>query len=308
MTGQLLNWKMNVREADSITEAMSQLKEAQKAQKPVELLVSDWTLEGSHGAELLTTLSKTEEFKDIPTLLLVPLSGEHMHFSNVTESRSLKMLSNPVSFSSLYESVLALLYPEEIQLQANRNGKRQSVKMLEGHAHHVLVAEDNRVNQIVVKAMLNESGLTCDIAQNGQEAFDLFLTGKYSVILMDCQMPLVDGYEATGMIRKWEEEHSVPRIPIIALTANAFTGDVQQCLDAGMDAFCSKPIEPVRLFGAIVSLLGIEEAWKSGIIGGAPLKTLCFSSRQFSVLRYTIAYEQKTQRTIRFLRSGKTTG
>jgi CheY-like chemotaxis protein len=115
------------------------------------------------------------------------------------------------------------------------------------------------VNQIVVNAILTEADLTCDIAQNGQEAYDRFLQGGYDLILMDCQMPEVDGYESTGMIRQWEMQNRKIRIPIIALTANAVAGDIQKCLDSGMDAYCSKPINPILLFEAIDQLLQVRE-------------------------------------------------
>ncbi len=120
---------------------------------------------------------------------------------------------------------------------------------------HVLVVEDNRVNQIVAKNMIAETGSTCDIANNGREACDAVRNGKYDVILMDCQMPEMDGYEATDLIRKWERGQGKKRIPIIALTANATKEDVQKCLDAGMDAYCSKPINPQTLFETINELV-----------------------------------------------------
>jgi CheY-like chemotaxis protein len=124
---------------------------------------------------------------------------------------------------------------------------------------HVLVVEDNRVNQIVAKNLLAEAGFTCDIAQNGIEACSAVRNEEYDVVLMDCQMPEMDGYEATRLIRNWEREHGKKHLPIIALTANATKEDVRKCFDAGMDAYCSKPISPL----AVIRLI---EEWyeKSG--------------------------------------------
>jgi CheY-like chemotaxis protein len=109
---------------------------------------------------------------------------------------------------------------------------------------HVLIVEDNRINQIVAKNVLAEAGFSSDIANNGNEACNAVRNKKYDIILMDCQMPEMDGFEATDLIRNWEREQGKMRLPIIALTANAVKEDIQRCFDAGMDAYCSKPINP----------------------------------------------------------------
>jgi len=120
---------------------------------------------------------------------------------------------------------------------------------------HILVAEDNRINQIVSQNLLAEAGFTCDIADNGRQAFEAVQNEKYDLVLMDCQMPEMDGYEAVRLIRAWEQEQGKARMPIIALTANATKEDIQKCLDSGMDAYCSKPINPLHLFKEIEQLL-----------------------------------------------------
>jgi len=268
---QLKSWKMNVCETDSATTALSALREMSEMGVSMDLMVVDWTLKGGNSTELLAKVAKMPEFAKIPSLLMVPLDGEHAHHSIVTESPLLRIVNKPVSCSTFHDSILTLLFPEEIDLKAKGVSSpkhRFFAPLTDGHKIRVLVAEDNKVNQIVINAILTEADFECDIAQNGQEAYDLFLTGTYNLILMDCQMPLVDGYEATGMIRKWEKDNSESRIPIIALTANAVTGDAQKCLDAGMDAYCCKPIDPLRLFESVEQLLEIEGTWKSGIIGG----------------------------------------
>jgi CheY-like chemotaxis protein len=248
---------MNVREADSATYVLPMLREALESGSPIDLLIIDWSLKGGNADGLLAQISGTKEFAKIPLLLLVPLDGDHFHHKAVTEFKNLKTLNKPMSCSTFHDSILLLLFPEESELQAKANagaGRRYFEPLPDGHKIRILVAEDNKVNQIVVNAILGEAGLICDIAQNGQEAYDRFLEGEYNLVLMDCQMPQVDGYEATGMIRRWEEENSKSRIPIIALTANAVTGDIQRCLDSGMDAYCSKPIDPIHLFETITRL------------------------------------------------------
>jgi len=102
----------------------------------------------------------------------------------------------------------------------------------------ILLAEDNLVNQEVAKAMLSKLGIETDIANNGQEAMDMVQQNSYDIILMDCQMPVMDGFEATAVIRK-KYENSV--LPIVAVTANASADDRERCLNSGMDDFLSKP-------------------------------------------------------------------
>jgi len=107
----------------------------------------------------------------------------------------------------------------------------------------ILVAEDNITNQKLIKNILNKFGLDCDIASNGQEALDLFTKNKYNLILLDCQMPVMDGYNATLAIRKYEKEYNFEPISILALTASAFESDKEKCLSFGMDDIITKPIK-----------------------------------------------------------------
>lgn len=115
----------------------------------------------------------------------------------------------------------------------------------------ILLVEDNQINQVVAQTMLAQLGYQCDIAANGLEAISILKDGKnkadYSVILMDCQMPEMDGYEATSRIRQGEAGDAFITMPIIAMTANAMLGDKEKCLKAGMDDYLSKPFEPDTL-------------------------------------------------------------
>ena len=107
----------------------------------------------------------------------------------------------------------------------------------------ILVAEDNTTNQKLIKKLLNKLSLECDIASDGKEAFDLFLKNKYDLILLDCQMPVMDGYETSLTIRKQEENCNLEPISIIALTASAFESDKEKCISYGMNDIITKPIK-----------------------------------------------------------------
>lgn len=107
----------------------------------------------------------------------------------------------------------------------------------------ILVAEDNLVNQKVIKAILDRAGICFVLVQNGQEAFLRYQIDSFDLVLMDCQMPGLDGLEATSSIRQFETQKNRKRCPIVALTANAMSGDRDKCLKAGMDDFLPKPFK-----------------------------------------------------------------
>jgi len=143
----------------------------------------------------------------------------------------------------------AKLAPSAAGLPAASNATGSASRALSGH---ILVAEDNPVNRMVAKALLESQGLEADFVEDGQAAVDAATSGKsYDLILMDIQMPVMDGQQATRCIRDWQSAHGAPRCHIVALTAGAFEDDRQRCKEAGMDDFLAKPID----LGSLVKLL-----------------------------------------------------
>ncbi|MCU7905120.1 MAG: response regulator [Candidatus Thiodiazotropha sp. (ex Epidulcina cf. delphinae)] len=126
-------------------------------------------------------------------------------------------------------------------------------------AGRVLVVEDNPVNQAVVKKMLEKAGLSPITANDGAEAMDALHEEQFDVVLMDCQMPRMDGYEATEAIRERETKQGLMRTPVIAMTANAMSGDRERCLAVGMDDYLSKPVKPAQLENMLRQWLPMEE-------------------------------------------------
>lgn len=107
----------------------------------------------------------------------------------------------------------------------------------------ILVAEDNAISRTVIVALLEKQGFRCTVVENGQEAVNAVMQGMQpAFVLMDCEMPVMNGYQATEKIRQWERETGKAHLPIIALTANAFEDNRQRCFAAGMDDFLAKPV------------------------------------------------------------------
>jgi CheY-like chemotaxis protein len=226
--------------------------------EPFDLLIVDSTLGdagtlGSEGGEELIRETQTLPESLRPKIIfLAPLGDRRMgdSFPDVGH------VPKPVYSSMLFDSIMDAFF-ERGGIPASEPVAavdEQAAPPLHSRIHF-LVAEDNRVNQIVVQNILIEAGHTCDIVSNGHEAVEAIRKGGYDAILMDCQMPEMDGYDATISIRDWEQEFGQKRIPIIALTANATKEDVQKCLDVGMDAYCSKPVNQAALFRTIDRLL-----------------------------------------------------
>ncbi len=254
---------------DSGKEAVRLLEEAEQRGESFDLIVLDNSFGIETGLEWMRRLIDAEGNGGVhlPQAILLRSLSEDIDedYLNKIEAES---ISKPVFPSALFDSLINGIYSVERHRKLESgildprildSGKPEKRKVrrhplstpvpgdfrsrLAGKVH-VLVVEDNRVNQIVARNLLEESGFTCDIAENGHEACVAVCKTHYDIVLMDCQMPEMDGYEAADLIRKWEREQGRQHIPIIALTANATKEDVQKCLDAGMDAYCSKPINP----------------------------------------------------------------
>ena len=116
---------------------------------------------------------------------------------------------------------------------------------------HILLAEDNHVNQMLATRLLRKRGHTVVVVQNGQEAVDAIESHAFDLALLDVQMPIMDGLTAAGLIRQKEASTGRSRLPLVAVTAHAMNGDREHCLEAGMDAYVSKPLSPQKLMDVI---------------------------------------------------------
>jgi CheY-like chemotaxis protein len=169
-------------------------------------------------------------------------------------------LTKPIKQSDLLDSILTVLHTSPAETRAPSLKPQQSLPAAQRRLH-ILLAEDNAINQRLAVTILEKRGHTVVVANTGKEALEALEEGAFDFVLMDVQMPEMDGFEATKVIRQREalarqtqDSQATFRIPIVAMTAHAMKGDRERCLAAGMDAYVSKPIQPRNLFDVIESL------------------------------------------------------
>lgn len=232
--------EMNISSCSDPINALDKLKKSVSTE-PFQLVISDYRMSAMDGAELTSKIRRIDTYNDIPILILSS-SCQLEDSQKLQQAGANKILSKPITCNILFSALDSLC----------RNKKQDPILLSVTHTNtkierlsgHILLAEDVLTNQLVATAMLEQLGLTVDIANNGLEALDKWRTGHYQLILMDCQMPILDGYQATARILAEDPNNSVP---IIALTANALPADRERCFSVGMDDFLSKPFEQQAL-------------------------------------------------------------
>ena len=257
---QLDLWGLDAQTFSSKEVALAEFEAAVTSGNPFRLAIIDSLLSDADGMELVAEIARRETLKAMAVIQLVPLT-EDTEVAIVQSTGMAMHLDKPIFSSSLFDAIVTALGAEKLSApespQATDEPAWSNQDASEAPKGFVLVAEDNRVNQVVVREILLTSGFDCEVVSNGRAVVVAIQEKRYDLILMDCQMPEMDGFEATSAIRIWEKGRQNDadgvgrRIPIIALTANATLEDQQKCFAVGMDDYCSKPINPARLVGII---------------------------------------------------------
>ncbi len=171
------------------------------------------------------------------------------------------VLHEPLRPSNLFDSLITVATQKRIESTVADEPDVRQAEIPPQLSGHVLVAEDNRINQMFIEEILKHFGCTCDLAEDGEDAVAAVQGQQYDLVLMDCQMPVMDGFNATRAIRRWEVGSTDSRrIPIIALTANAVSGDRERCIEAGMDDYLTKPLNSNILLTTLLRYLPSREA------------------------------------------------
>eukprot|EP00913_Durusdinium_trenchii_P010940 g10269.t1 len=241
----LTNWQLKPTVVESGKEALDAMKAASKTEG-FPLIFVDALMPKMDGFSLIEKARKKGILKGSAVLMLSS-ADRQLFQERCTELEIAAYLEKPISQSGLFDAVMTALHRRDQRVFTAARIEETDHDSLE-----VLVVEDTPANQKVVRAILNKRGHNVTIAGNGRDGIDLLKQSSFDVVLMDIQMPTMDGIQATKAIRKFDDETA--GIPIIAMTAHAMRGDRKRCLDAGMDAYISKPIDAIALVDLVEKL------------------------------------------------------
>jgi two-component system sensor histidine kinase/response regulator len=231
--------------ADSGAEALALMHAAARVDEPFDVVVLDAQMPDMDGLDLATAIRQAPSLRSA-RLVMLTSTGDHR--ARARELGIDAYLTKPVRLARLLETVAGLGEPDEEPSSAAADASAEP-------GARVLVAEDNAVNQLVIETMLRRRGFAVELVGDGSEALAKLAHGSYAAVFMDCQMPNLDGYAATGRIRAQERDGE--RLPVIAMTAHAMKGDRERCLEAGMDDYLSKPLRPEALDLVLERWLGL---------------------------------------------------
>ncbi|HVE55260.1 MAG TPA: response regulator [Pyrinomonadaceae bacterium] len=266
LTHQAHSWKMETLEVDNGPEAIEILE---KSVQPYDLVILDLQMPVMDGLEVAQKIISTN-IQPLPAIIMISSSGFKMDAEKMCEYGIKAFLNKPYRQSDLLAGICGSLdacqeesmEDEDIHITATAEMHNIS----QAKSKRILIVEDNSVNQLVARNMLKNFGYHADVAANGREALHALEIIPYDLVLMDCQMPEMDGYEATREIRAraWESAQT----PIIALTAHATAGEREKCLNAGMDDYLSKPVEKESLRQMVAQWLTKSENKKNIVSSG----------------------------------------
>jgi len=246
----LQSFLLNVSSASSGFEAISKVVAADP-DGPFDLVIMDWQMPEMNGIKTSEIIKKNSKLKKIPKIIMLTAYGREEVVRQAEEVGIDGFLVKPMNPSALLESIMEVFVKKHAKKKYQEDSEvelvEQGMSAIRGAG--ILLAEDNEINQEIAVELLEEAGLNVTVANNGREAVELAGQSEYDCILMDMQMPEMDGYDATRTLRK---DVQYKNLPIIAMTANAMAGDREKCLEAGMNDHVSKPINTKELFGALI--------------------------------------------------------
>ena len=247
LVDQIESFAMQATTAGSGEEALTLLADPTR---DFDLVLMDWKMPGINGVEAARRIRYELDLKKTPVVCMISAYAREdlMHQSDRTVLDA--FLHKPVNQSFLFDTIMSLFGHDEAALTGPLTAAVPQSDTPDFTGRRVLLVEDMEVNRMVAIEWLTSVGLTIDTARDGLEAVTMAGEGSYDAILMDVQMPRMDGLEATRRIRTLDAPERAA-VPIIAMTAHALKGNLETCLEAGMNDYVAKPIDPERLFGAL---------------------------------------------------------
>ena len=247
LSSMLTSMTFLVHEAPSGLEGIEMVRQAAEIGEPYEIAFVDWQMPGLDGIETGKRIRTLPNLKVRPQLVMVTAYGREEVLKQAEENAFAHILIKPVTPSMLFDSAIEVLGVDHEKVYEAQADPIPELSRLRGA--RVLLVEDNELNREVALGLLTDADLSIDVAENGQVAVQMVGRDKYDLVLMDMQMPVMDGIAATRAIRSNPE---LRVLPIIAMTANVMANDIEQCVGAGMNDHVAKPIDPDALFAALL--------------------------------------------------------
>ena len=244
-------WKSRTTATASASEALAELELAAQAGDPYQLVIADRNMPQMDGLAMVEQI-RGRPGLPAPMILILTSAGQREDAQRCRELGVEGYLTKPVRLHELREALLGILAPAEDSTPPVQQATIGPQPPAHAAALRILVAEDNAVNQLLMNRLLRKRGHDVTMVGDGQQALEAAGSGSFDIVLMDVQMPILDGIDATREIRRCEAGTG-RRIPIIALTAHAMSSDRDRCLQAGMDGYLTKPINPKDLDATLAS-------------------------------------------------------
>ncbi len=246
--------------ADCVASGMQSINSIRNANltgQPYDVMLADWQMSDMDGISSIQALRELLPDSTMPVILMVSAFGRGKLMNAEAASQADAILIKPVTESTLFDTLFEVIVEKSvgkqtILIEANRLSARHRLDGI-----HILLAEDNSLNQVVAKGMLEQAGAFVDVVENGEMAVELLRTAAqhYDLVLMDVQMPVMDGFAATRLIRN----NLRLQLPVLAMTAGVTESERKQCLEAGMDDFIAKPIDIAQMFATISRYLSANK-------------------------------------------------
>lgn len=248
--GQLISLGYQVSLAYSALEGIDELIRCDGEQF-YDLIIMDWIMPGIDGIEAARRIRNLDGLVHMPKIMIMTAFGSEEAARNGNLDCFDGYLTRPVTLSALFDEIMSAFGKDACRYPATaicHENDDLLTTVLRGR--RVLLVEDNEYNRQVACELLESAGMTVSVAENGKVALEILRDGRFDVVLMDIQMPVMDGYEATALIRR---EPSLQSLTIIAMTAHAMTRDREKCLNVGMNDYISKPVNPDELYAVLAA-------------------------------------------------------
>ncbi|SMF29227.1 response regulator [Desulfovibrio gilichinskyi] len=225
------------------------------------LVITDWRMPDIDGIELAEKIKYSENLVNVPKVIMLTAYGNEEVRYRAEKVDLDGFMLKPFDRSIMFDTIMEVFSYNDYRLNKVVSTEGKAVPSFNINGTHVLLAEDNDINQQVAREILEDAGVTVSIANNGKEALEMIKTNAYSAVLMDIQMPVMDGLQAVKIIR---EDENLQSLPVIAMTAHALVGDREKSLLAGMNDHITKPIDPDILIATLSKWLPENPELKSG--------------------------------------------